>query len=57
MEKIEFSHLGEEMFHEVLENGLNVFVFPKPEFQKGYAFWDCRMKVPPISARLSMEQF
>ena len=27
------------MYHEKLGNGLNVFVFPKPEFQKGYAFF------------------
>lgn len=27
------------MYHQVMENGLNVFVFPKPEFQKGYAFF------------------
>ena len=39
MEKIEFKRLGEEMYHQVMENGLNVFVFPKPEFQKGYAFF------------------
>ena len=39
MEKIEFKSLGEVMYHQVMENGLNVFVFPKPEFQKGYAFF------------------
>lgn len=39
MEKIKFSRVGEEMYHEKLENGLNVFVFPKPGFQKGYAFF------------------
>ena len=39
MEKIAFKGLGEEMYHQVMENGLNVFVFPKPEFQKGYAFF------------------
>ena len=27
------------MYREVLENGLHVFVFPKPEFQKSYAFF------------------
>jgi len=27
------------MYHGKLENGLHVFVFPKPEFQKGYAFF------------------
>ena len=39
MEKLEFSRVGEQMYHEKLANGLNVFVFPKPEFQKGYAFF------------------
>ena len=39
MEQTKFTRVGEEMFHQVLENGLNVFVFPKPEFQKGYAFF------------------
>ena len=39
MEKVMFPRVGEEMYHEKLENGLNVFVFPKPEFQKGYAFF------------------
>ena len=39
MEKLEFVRVGETMYHEKLENGLNVFVFPKPEFQKGYAFF------------------
>ena len=39
MEKLEFARVGETMYHEKLANGLNVFVFPKPEFQKGYAFF------------------
>ena len=39
MEKIKFPRVGEEMYHEKLENGLNVFVFPKKSFQKGYAFF------------------
>lgn len=34
-----FPQLGEQMSHQVLENGLNIFVFQKPEFQKGYAFF------------------
>ena len=36
MEQIRFERIGEEMFHQILDNGLNVFVFPKPEFQKFY---------------------
>ena len=39
MEKLSFARVGENMYHEKLENGLNVFVFPKPDFQKGYAFF------------------
>ena len=39
MEKLQVARVGETMYHEKLENGLNVFVFPKPEFQKGYAFF------------------
>ncbi|MCI8422012.1 MAG: insulinase family protein [Lawsonibacter sp.] len=39
MEQLKFDRVGETMFHQVLENGLNVFVFPKPDFQKGYAFF------------------
>ena len=39
MEKLEFALVGESMYHEKLANGLNVFVFPKPDFQKGYAFF------------------
>ena len=39
MKRLEFARVGEAMLHEKLENGLNVFVFPKPEFQKGYAFF------------------
>ena len=39
MEKLEFARARETMAHEKLENGLHVFVFPKPEFQKGYAFF------------------
>ena len=36
MNKGAFPHVGETMYHQVMENGLNVFVFPKPEFQKFY---------------------
>ena len=39
MKRLEFAQVGEVMLHKKLENGLNVFVFPKPEFQKGYAFF------------------
>mgnify|MGYP001050659068 FL=1 len=42
MELLQFPRAGEKIFHEVLEHGLNVFVFPKPEFQKSYAFFATR---------------
>ncbi len=35
----DFPRVGETMYHQVLENGLNVFVFPKPEHGKSYAFF------------------
>ena len=39
MEKLGFARVGETMYREKLANGLTVFIFPKPEFQKGYAFF------------------
>lgn len=39
MEQLTFDRVGERMYREKLENGLTVCVFPKPEFQKGYAFF------------------
>ena len=39
MEVLHFPRVGEDMYCETLENGLHVFVFPKPGFQKGYAFF------------------
>ena len=39
MNHLDFPRVGERMYREVLENGLHVFVFPKPEFQKSYAFF------------------
>ena len=39
MEYVDFPKVGERMYRETLENGLHVFVFPKPGFQKSYAFF------------------
>ena len=39
MEKLEFPRVGEQMYHQVLDNGLHIFVVPKPGFQKSYAFF------------------
>lgn len=39
MKLYEFNRVGEKMYHETLSNGLNIFVFPKNEFQKKYAFF------------------
>ncbi len=35
----EYPRIGEKMYHEVLENGLNVFVAPKTDYAKSYAFF------------------
>ena len=39
MEKRVYAHLGETLWLERLENGLPVYVIPKPGFQKKYAFF------------------
>ncbi len=39
MTKLEYPRIGETMYHEVLENGLNIFVSPKPDYGKSYAFF------------------
>ena len=39
MDRLDFPRVGERLYHETLDNGLNVFVFPKPGFQKSYAFF------------------
>lgn len=37
MERIEFQQLQEELFHEKLENGLEVYILPKKGFNKTFA--------------------
>jgi len=37
MEKIEFNQLQEKLFHEKLDNGLEVYILPKNGFNKTYA--------------------
>ncbi|MGG1516780.1 pitrilysin family protein [Paenibacillus oryzisoli] len=37
MQTIPYAQLGETIYHEVLDNGLHVFVLPKEGFQKTYA--------------------
>ena len=39
MTRQDYPRIGETMYHEVLENGLNVFVDPKPDYGKSYAFF------------------
>ena len=39
MEKKQYPRVGETLYHEVLENGLHIYVDPKPEFGKYYAFF------------------
>lgn len=35
----EYPRIGETMVHAELENGLHIYVFPKPEYGKSYAFF------------------
>lgn len=42
MRKHVYETIGETVYEEVLENGLHVFVFPKPEFGQCYAFFATR---------------
>ncbi|MFI2857051.1 EF-P 5-aminopentanol modification-associated protein YfmH [Paenibacillus sp. JSM ZJ436] len=37
MERIQYDNLQETLYYEVLDNGLHVYVLPKPGFQKTYA--------------------
>ncbi|MGG4503416.1 EF-P 5-aminopentanol modification-associated protein YfmH [Paenibacillus polymyxa] len=37
MEHISYEHLQETLYYEVMDNGLHVYVLPKPGFQKTYA--------------------
>lgn len=39
MNAVNYPRIGETVYHEVLENGLNVFVCPKPDYGKSYAFF------------------
>lgn len=39
MEEKKYPRIGEQLFHTVLDNGLNIYVDPKPGFQKSYAFF------------------
>ncbi len=39
MNCLEYPRIGERLYHKVLDNGLNVFVCPKPEHAKSYAFF------------------
>lgn len=42
MEKLEYTALGQTVYHEVLSNGLNIFVDLRPEFGKQFAFFATR---------------
>ncbi len=39
MEEQQYEQVGESLFHTVLDNGLHIYVAPKPGFQKSYAFF------------------
>ena len=42
MERKEYAHLGETVCHEVLPNGLHVYVLPRPDYGKQFAFFATR---------------
>ena len=42
MIKHTYERIGETLYEETLENGLRVYVFPKPDFGKCYAFFATR---------------
>ncbi|SDC78752.1 Predicted Zn-dependent peptidase [Paenibacillus sp. CF095] len=37
MESIRYEHLQETLYYEVMDNGLHIYILPKPGFQKTYA--------------------
>ena len=39
MERVTYPQLGETVLHTTLSNGLNLFVSPKKEFRKNFAFF------------------
>lgn len=39
MEKLQYRRLGETLYHTVLENGLHIYVDPRPEFQKTFPYF------------------
>src|SRR5699024_5044339 len=39
MNKLEYDHIGETIFKEKLENGLTVFLLPKPKMAKTYSIF------------------
>jgi predicted Zn-dependent peptidase len=42
MKTIPYPHVNETVYHEELPNGLNVYILPKPGFQKTYATFSTR---------------
>lgn len=42
MESIRYEHLQETLYYEVMDNGLSVYVLPKPGFEKTYATFATR---------------
>ncbi|WP_066173161.1 EF-P 5-aminopentanol modification-associated protein YfmH [Bacillus marinisedimentorum] len=42
MERIEYTQLKEELFHEVLDNGLEVYILPKKDVNKTFATFTTR---------------
>ena len=42
MDKLEYTALGQTVYHEVLPNGLNIYVDARPEYSKQFAFFATR---------------
>ena len=52
MEQKYYESLGERVFHTVLENGLHIYVDPRPDYSKQFAFFcthygGMNMRFPP----------
>lgn len=55
MECKDFSQVGETLYHAILENGLHIYVAPKPEFGKFFAFFATNYGGMDVRFRLNGE--
>lgn len=56
MEMKQYPRVGETLYHAVLENGLHIYVDPKPEFSKYYAFFATNYGGMDVKFRLNGQQ-